>query len=109
MIESVKIFYFIFGTFALIGGLIGYLKAKSVASLIAGAISSALLDFAAVLLVFYPNRPICGLGLGLIVTLALLGRFLPAFIKQRKMMPAGLMTILGSISLVLSVAALLQK
>lgn len=97
------VYYFIFGALTLLGGVIGYLKAKSKASLIAGVISGALLNLAGVLLLISPARPQMGLAVGIAITLLLLGRFAPAFFKTRKWMPAGMIFLLGLISLGLSI------
>jgi uncharacterized membrane protein (UPF0136 family) len=100
-------FYFIFATLTQVGGIIGFIKAKSRASLIAGLVSGALLDLAGILLIVLPARPKIGLGVGLMVTLLLLGRFAPAFFRTKKFMPAGMIFFLGLISLALSIAAVI--
>ena len=79
------------GIFSITGGVIGYLKAKSKASLIAGSISGALL-----LLCAY------GIGQGnrmallgvLAVAFALGARFLNTWLKHRRVMPDALMVLL---------------
>lgn len=106
MTHSTLVFYFIFATLVEIGGCIGYIKARSKASLIAGLISGLLLDVAAVLLLMHPERPQIGLILGTVVTVLLLGRFAPAFFRTKKFMPAGMVFFLSLISLVLSLVAL---
>ena len=68
-----------YGLVALIGGLIGFLKAGSLASLIAGGASGVLLIVAGVLV---GSKPKAGLILGLVVSLALLGRFVSGAIKS---------------------------
>ena len=75
----VKTFYFLFGAFTILGGAMGYAKARSTASLVAGGISGALLIVAGALL---PTTVKGGLVLGLIVSAALAGRVLPAFITK---------------------------
>lgn len=99
------VWYFIFASLTQIGGIIGFIKAKSKASLIAGLISGALLDLAGALLIIKPAQPKIGLGFGLVITLLLLGRFAPAFFKTRKFMPAGMIFFLGIISVSLTVFA----
>ena len=106
MINSVQIFYFVFAALVQIGGVIGFIKAKSKASLIAGLISGAVLDVAAVLTMLGHTQ--AGLIVGLIITVLLLGRFAPAFFKTKKFMPAGLIFILGIISLAISIVALIR-
>src|ERR1041384_5193088 len=99
MIDSTHVFYFVFGALSIVGGLIGFLKAKSKASLIAGGISGVLLIVAAMLL---KSNVTAGLVLGGIISLALAGRFVPALLKGGKFMPAGMMAILSVVSLVLT-------
>jgi len=101
-LDLTRIFYFIFATLVMVGGVIGFIKAKSKASLIAGVVAGALLDLAGILLTPHPEL---GLGIGVAVTILLLGRFAPAFFRTRKFMPAGMILLLGLISLGLSVAA----
>ena len=86
-----------YGILAIVGGIIGYVQAKSKASLISGIISGLLLVTAGVM-------QLQGQGLGLIlaivVTIALVIVFAIRLAKTRKFMPAGLMTALGVAALV---------
>jgi uncharacterized membrane protein (UPF0136 family) len=82
-----------YGVLVLAGGAVGYVKAKSRASLIAGVVFGGLLDLAACLLVM--GSPRLGAGLGLVTALALIGRFLPAFLRTKKIMPAGVVAAVG--------------
>ena len=86
-----------YGILAIVGGIIGYVQAKSKASLISGIISGLLLVTAGVM-------QLQGQGLGLIlaivVTIALIIVFAIRLAKTRKFMPAGLMTALGVAALV---------
>ena len=87
---------FIFGIFTLIGGVIGFVKAKSNASLIAGSISGIALL-------------ICANGIGkgstsayilaALISLILGVRFFKTWTVKRKLMPDLLMVIFSSISL----------
>ena len=72
----------------------GFVKAKSKPSLIAGGISGIAL-LAAGYLVGTGTMTRIGLIVGLVVSLALAGRFVGAFKKSKKVMPAGLMAVLG--------------
>ena len=87
-----------YGILAIVGGIIGYVQAKSKASLISGIISGLLLVTAGVM-------QLQGQGLGLIlaivVTIALIIVFAIRLAKTRKFMPAGLMTALGVAALVI--------
>ena len=92
---------FIFGALTIAGGVVGYVKAKSRASLIAGGISGLLLLLAAYLMTSgsFP----AGRILALVISVLLAGRFIPAFLKTRKPMPAGLMSVLSIIGIILGI------
>jgi uncharacterized membrane protein (UPF0136 family) len=86
--------FLFYGFLVLVGGIIGYLKAKSRASLIAGIVFASLLAVAAGLLVTGSVR--IAAGLGLVSALALIGRFLPNFMRTKKLMPAGAVVTVGA-------------
>ena len=100
MFEFTRIYLFIFGVLTIVGGVIGFVKAGSKASLIAGGISGVLLLVAGWLVA--SGSVMAGMILGLIVSLLLAGRFLPAFLKTKKPMPAGMMSVLSVVGLVLT-------
>ena len=106
MTGPTKIYFIIFGLLTIVGGVMGYVKAGSAASLIAGSICGVLLLIAAFML---PGYLTPGLILALVVSLALAGRFLPAFIKTGHLMPAGLMSVLSVIGIVMAIIALIKK
>jgi uncharacterized membrane protein (UPF0136 family) len=64
----------LYGLIALTGGIIGFVKAGSLASLIAGGISGLLLIACAA---FVSRKPKPALIVALVVSIGLLGRFLP--------------------------------
>jgi uncharacterized membrane protein (UPF0136 family) len=96
-------YYLLFGVLTIVGGVIGFVKAKSKASLIAGGISGVLLLVAAYLLQSGPSK--AGLILALVVSVALAGRFVPAFIKKKAWQPAGMMSVLSVIGVILGIAS----
>lgn len=106
MMGPAKIYFIVFGVLTIVGGLVGYLKAGSSISLISGAIAGILLLTAAWLL---PAHPAVALAIALIVSLLLAGRFIPNFIATSKVMPAGMMSILSVIGIVMAVLAWLKK
>ena len=106
MIGPTKIYFLIFGLLTIVGGVMGYVKAGSTASIIAGSIAGILLLIAAWML---PGNLTPGLILALVVSVALAGRFLPAFIKTGHLMPAGLMSVLSVIGIVMAIIALIKK
>ena len=106
MIGPAKIYFIIFGLLTIIGGVMGYLKAGSMASIIAGSISGALLLIAAFLL---PNNVVAGLALAGVVSILLAGRFVPAFIKSGDLMPGGMMSVLSVIGIIMAIVAWMKK
>ncbi len=106
MIGSARIYFVIYGILTIVGGLIGYLKAGSVISVVSGGIAGLLLLLAAWLLT---TNQLAGLLIALIVSLLLAGRFVPKFISTGKIMPAGLMSLLSVLGLVFAVAAWLKR
>lgn len=106
MIGPAKIYFIIFGLLTIAGGVMGYVKAGSTASIIAGGISGILLLVAAFLL---PQQFAVALILAAVVSILLAGRFLPAFLKTGKMMPAGMMAILSVIGIVMAILAWMKR
>ena len=103
MLESARIFLFIFGVVTVAGGILGFVKASSKPSLIAGGIAGALLLLAGWLA---GTQGRVGYIVGLVVSLALAGRFVTAFGKTKKVMPAGVMAVLSVVGVVLTGLAL---
>jgi uncharacterized membrane protein (UPF0136 family) len=92
-----QIYYYLFGLIAIAGGAMGYARAKSKASLIAGGLSGALLIIAGLL---SPGVP--GFVLALIVSVLLLIHFGRSYAAKRKPMPAIPMIVLSGICIVLT-------
>ncbi|MGD1914246.1 MAG: TMEM14 family protein [Rivularia sp. (in: cyanobacteria)] len=86
-----------YGALAIIGGIIGYKSAGSKVSLISGTISGLLLLVTAYLQF---QGIIWGFNLAVIITSLLVIVFAIRLIKTRKVMPAGLMFVLGLVALV---------
>src|SRR6266567_1543010 len=106
MIGPVKIYFIIFGILTIAGGIVGYVKAGSTASIIAGSISGVLLLLAAWLM---PEHQAAGLIIALVVSLLLAGQFIPKFFRTFKVMPAGLMSVLSAIGIIVAIAAWVRK
>ena len=103
MIHFTKIFYIVFGLFTIAGGLMGYLKAGSLASLIAGGVSGVLLLVAG--FIFPASSFNVGLILGLVVSVSLAGYFLPKYFEKRAIFPSGFMALLSIASIVITLLA----
>ena len=94
-----------YGIFNLVGGGIGYLKAKSRVSLIAGSISGGLLLFCAYGIGHGSRAALLG---SLAIAFVLGARFLGTWLKNRRVMP-DLLMILFSAAALLAAGVLLAR
>jgi uncharacterized membrane protein (UPF0136 family) len=106
MIGAAKIYFIIFGLLTIVGGIIGYASKGSMPSIIAGSISGILLLLGAFLL---PANIAAGLTIDLVVSVLLAGRFVPNFIQTGKAMPAGMMSTLSVIGIVMALLAFFKR
>jgi uncharacterized membrane protein (UPF0136 family) len=104
--EAVKIYFIVFGVLTILGGIIGYVKAGSVASIIAGSITGVLLLVAAFLL---PEHRMVGLAIALIISLLLAAQFIPKLLRTGRVMPAGIMSLLSVIGIVVAIVGWVKK
>ena len=101
-------YLWLFGLLTVAFGIIGFVKAKSVPSLIAGSVAGALLVAAGFLAVRVGTSPRVGLLVGLGVSAALASRFVMAYRKSKKVMPAGMMAVLSVVGIAVTATALLS-
>jgi uncharacterized membrane protein (UPF0136 family) len=92
-----QFYYIFFGLVAIVGGALGYARAKSVPSVIAGGISGGLLILAGLI-----GPGDAAHWLALIVSLVLLGYFGPSYLRKRKVMPAIPMILLSLVCIALT-------
>jgi uncharacterized membrane protein (UPF0136 family) len=104
--EAAKIYFIVFGLLTIAGGIVGYVKAGSVASIVAGGITGVLLLVAAFLL---PEHRVAGLATALIVSLVLAAQFVPKFLRTGRVMPAGLMSLLSVIGVIAAIIVWVRK
>ena len=104
--EGAKIYFIIFGVLTVAGGVVGYAKAGSVASIIAGSVTGVLLLVAAFLL---PEHRTIGLATAFIVSLLLAAQFVPKFIQTGRVMPAGTMSVLSVLGIIVAIIAWVKK
>src|SRR5947209_20605679 len=103
---ATKIYFIVFGALTIIGGIVGYVKAGSWPSIIAGSIAGVLLLIAGSLL---PEHRTAGLATGFVISLLLAAQFVPKFIRTGKAMPAGMMSILSVIGIIMAIVAWVKK
>ena len=106
MLPFAKIYFIVFGLLTIVGGYLGYSRAGSMASLIAGSVSGLLLAAGGWLL--RADATPINIGLALISAL-LLFRFGGAFLKTQAFMPAGLMSALSLVGLILAAAVFFTR
>ncbi|HEV3410686.1 MAG TPA: TMEM14 family protein [Chthoniobacterales bacterium] len=106
MLGPAKIYFIIFGLLTIAGGIFGYVRAGSTASIIAGSLAGAALLVAAFLL---PGNAVAGLLIGGVISILLAGRFIPAFMKTGAFMPAGMMSILSAIGVIIAIVAWIKR
>ena len=104
--EAAKIYFIVFGLLTIAGGIMGYVKAGSVASIVAGAITGVLLLVAAFLL---PEHRVAGLATALVISVLLAAQFAPKFLRTGKVMPAGMVSVLSVIGIIASIVAWVRK
>jgi uncharacterized membrane protein (UPF0136 family) len=104
--EAAKIYFIVFGVLTIAGGIVGYVKAGSVASIIAGSITGVLLLVAAFLL---PEHRVAGFATALIVSLLLAAQFIPKLLRTGRVMPAGIMSLLSVIGIIVVIVAWVKK
>lgn len=104
--NATRLYFLVFGALTIVGGIIGYVKAGSLPSIIAGAITGVLLVVAAALL---PEHRTLALATGLVVSVLLAAQFVPKFIRTGRVMPAGMMSILSVIAIVVAIVAWIRK
>jgi uncharacterized membrane protein (UPF0136 family) len=107
MVELARLYLLVFGALTMGAGVMGYVRAKSRPSLIAGGVSGVLLLLAGYLI--GSSSVTGGLLLGLLQSAALAARFVPSFRKTRAFLPAGLMALLGVGGIGLTLMGLLSK
>lgn len=104
--EAAKIYFVVFGALTIVGGVVGYVKAGSVASIIAGSIAGVLLLVAAFLL---PEHRTAGLATAFVISLFLAAQFIPKFLRTGRVMPAGMMSVLSAIGIIAAIFAWIKK
>jgi len=97
----------VFALLVVIGGIYGMISKESVVSLISGVISGALLLYSRWL---WGEKNLPGLIVGLVVSIALLGRFASVAVKDGlTTWPGGVVIFFSVVTIVVLIAAFLQE
>ncbi|HAA29135.1 MAG TPA: hypothetical protein DCE56_17335 [Cyanobacteria bacterium UBA8553] len=96
----------IYAVVVLLGGVMGYLKAKSKVSLFAGIGSGIGLIISWFI---FRQEPLVGLGLATLIALLLVIVFIIRFFRTRSFMPSGLMTVFSIAATAVFVVGLLDS
>jgi len=102
MLELARIYFLVFGVLTIAGGIIGYVKAGSLVSIIAGAVTGVLLIISGVILLHHREL---GLGLALVTSAVLAAQFIPRVLRTHRLVPAGIMSLLSVIGSVIAIVA----
>jgi len=105
VIRATEIYYIVFGALTLLGGIVGYLKAKSWPSLLAGVLFGIALVGAGLLMIYGatdPNYLMPGKILGLLATVGLGGWFIPKVMMNRAAPHVIAMAVLSAIGMILT-------
>jgi uncharacterized membrane protein (UPF0136 family) len=94
----------LYGIVTLVGGIIGYVLANSMPSLVAGAISGVLLLLCAAGVFYLPAVSLSG---AIVIAVALLGNFVPGLLRQRGQMAESLTTFKGMVPLIMVIGGVL--
>lgn len=104
--EATKIYFIIFGLLTIAGGVVGYAKAGSVPSIIAGSITGVLLLVAAFVM---PEHRVGGIATALIVSLLLAAYFGRKYLSTGAVMPAGVMSVLSILGIIAAIVAWVKR
>lgn len=106
VIQATEIYYLVFGTLTILGGIVGYIKVKSLPSLVMGVLYGVALIAAGILL--FNGQPDhlknvkVGLIVGLLATAGLAGQFIPKVMVNRAAPHVILMALLSAVGMVLT-------
>ena len=92
MVQTAQVVLGVYGILLIVGGVMGFAKAGSMVSMIAGGISGIV---SLIALWISTSNPAQGLLVGALLALLLTGVFINRFMSTRKLMPAGLVFILS--------------
>jgi uncharacterized membrane protein (UPF0136 family) len=94
----------LYGVVSLAGGILGYVRADSVASLVAGGIAGVLLLLCAAGVFYVPAVSLSG---AIVIAVALLGRFVPSLVQERNQLGEFVRSTKGMVALIMVLGGVL--
>lgn len=98
-------YFALFGAVSLVLGILGWVRARSVPSVVAGGIAGIGLVASAMVCARWGTP---GYIMGLALSALLLGRFLPVYLKTKQIYPAGLMALFSVLGVIAGVLGLVN-
>ena len=101
MLNVARIVFFAYSALLIVGGIAGFVEAKSVISLIAGVVCGLIALAGGV---YLGTNPTVGLVLGILAAFLSAGGMAPRYAKSKKLWPAGIVLAASVLTLVVGVA-----
>ena len=101
MLNFARIVFFAYSALLIVGGIAGFVEAKSVISLIAGVVCGLLALAGGI---YLGTNPTVGLVLGILAAFLSAGGMAPRYAKSKKLWPAGIVVGASVLTLIVGVA-----
>ena len=101
MLNAARIVFFAYSVLLIVGGIAGFVEAKSVISLVAGVVCGLLALAGGI---YITTNPTVGLVLGIVAALLSTGGMAPRYAKSKKLWPAGIVLAASVLTLVVGAA-----
>jgi uncharacterized membrane protein (UPF0136 family) len=104
VLNVARIVFFAYAVLMIVGGIAGYVEAKSVISLIAGVVCGLIALAGGI---YLTSNPTVGLVLGIVAALLAGGGMGPRYMKsqEKKLWPGGIVLVASALTLVVGLAA----
>ncbi|MES2465388.1 MAG: TMEM14 family protein [Armatimonadota bacterium] len=105
MLNVARLVFFAYAVLMIVGGIAGYVEAKSIISLIAGVVCGLLALAGGI---YITTNPTVGLVLGIVAAVLAGGGMGPRYMKstEKKLWPSGIVLLASALTLVVGVAAI---
>jgi uncharacterized membrane protein (UPF0136 family) len=103
VLNVARLVFFAYAVLLIVGGIAGFVEAKSVISLIAGVVCGMLALAGGI---YITQNPTVGLVLGIVASILSAGGMAPRYAKSKKVWPAGIVLAASVLTLVVGVAGI---